>query len=945
MKSENELVSIVEDILRTVRYDMENSVPQPIVGRADIVIDNSVEVIWFVRNELKGYFHKGYKVLSYYGKGGELIHKNLGIEFDHQTPSGKKTILLNSISKYIPNVISLDAIQAKIITKDQAYEIGSLKEFIESYNKDLDEIRELQIRKAKKQLLEREQEFIGKELRKKLSRLQKDIDHLTKVKQNIIYNATLRDQPILDKYQDSIFRINPKAPLIVTGAPGTGKTTLLIKRIKFLSSESIEQYRNDFQLSASDIQTLKKVNSWTLFTPNEVLKLFLKDALGAELLNTNNVEIWHKYRKFLIGQFSLANPSKGPFSLLKDDTKIIASKAVPILISEFYNYYSEHQLEKFSLIKNFDFRSLSIGNDILEFQNAYLTNLSQIKTVSGWIKLYADIQTTIITKLKPLEEETILNLRSFTIKVHSEFNSNPQYKQEIHEYLKIGKDVSDEDKVYKLNSKLKKIVEEVAIYIVSKDKSDITKDSLDIYRRYKSIFDNTTFFSDGTKSRRRATDIKFNNEIVSSVDLFEEDPNFLNGLMAELDLSDEDFKNLIEQRIINTENSMIPVEKREPIANYKGSANFSRSSIRDLGEKLFLLKLFKPFSKGIAENIMSDIPEIYKLFRKLLIVKHPECLTVLGRSVLERNQDKPHITNEEIDFVLFIVMQCIRSIYKNNNDEFLNSRNSYIRNYRNNVMKGIVAIDESADFSVLELGCMASMSDPSLDCVILSGDLMQRMSLSGINNWEEFNALFPKTNMFTLSLAYRQSPVLLKIAQKLYENTTRTKPSFSSPYSIEDHHYLPLKYRSENPFEKIDWIIERIFEIQNIHNGILPSTAIFVKDEDSIQNIHEMLENKLMSTPICVESCEKGKILGDSSSLRIFNIEHIKGLEFQAVFFWDIDEIEKQFPDLIDKYLYVGLTRAAELLAVTYNIDFPRKIRFIEKFFNTGSWRKSLSIC
>jgi flagellar biosynthesis GTPase FlhF len=41
----------------------------------------------------------------------------------------------------------------------------------------------------------------------------------------------LRDQAILDRYQDEIFRLPLDRRLVLTGPPGTGKTTTLIKRI------------------------------------------------------------------------------------------------------------------------------------------------------------------------------------------------------------------------------------------------------------------------------------------------------------------------------------------------------------------------------------------------------------------------------------------------------------------------------------------------------------------------------------------------------------------------------------------------------------------------------------------------------------------------------------------------------------------------------------------
>lgn len=53
------------------------------------------------------------------------------------------------------------------------------------------------------------------------------------------------------------------------------------------------------------------------------------------------------------------------------------------------------------------------------------------------------------------------------------------------------------------------------------------------------------------------------------------------------------------------------------------------------------------------------------------------------------------------------------------------------------------------------------------------------------------------------------------------------------------------------------------------------------------------------------------------SNVRVFDIQHIKGMEFEAVFFVSIDQLATLHPALFDKYLYVGITRAATYLDVT----------------------------
>ena len=70
---------------------------------------------------------------------------------------------------------------------------------------------------------------------------------------------------------------------------------------------------------------------------------------------------------------------------------------------------------------------------------------------------------------------------------------------------------------------------------------------------------------------------------------------------------------------------------------------------------------------------------------------------------------------------------------------------------------------------------------------------------------------------------------------------------------------------------------------------------------------------------------QKGKV-------GVFNIRNIKGLEFEAVFFIDIDQIEDSDSELLQKYVYVGLSRAAYYLYLTYKNKLPDSLDFLSSF-------------
>jgi hypothetical protein len=68
----------------------------------------------------------------------------------------------------------------------------------------------------------------------------------------------------------------------------------------------------------------------------------------------------------------------------------------------------------------------------------------------------------------------------------------------------------------------------------------------------------------------------------------------------------------------------------------------------------------------------------------------------------------------------------------------------------------------------------------------------------------------------------------------------------------------------------------------------------------------------------------------------LFDVQHIKGLEFEAVFFVGLDRLAQRYPDLFEKYLYVGATRAAMFLGMTTSAAaLPDKMRALGDRFGT----------
>lgn len=325
------------------------------------------------------------------------------------------------------------------------------------------------------------------------------------------------------------------------------------------------------------------------------------------------------------------------------------------------------------------------------------------------------------------------------------------------------------------------------------------------------------------------------------------------------------------------------------------------------------------------------IPKYYKLFRR----RNPLI------SGFYRGKPKPDsITDHELDIVILVMLNHFRSQLGPQlrlSDATLG--HPYLHRI-NQLLHTVVAVDEATDFSTVQLACMYALTHPRFNSLTLCGDLMQRLTNCGISQWESLNSLIPGVRVESLKRCYRQSPRLLAVATELYQLTVGQPAPFTSAYDESDYDQIPpllLEHAAGlEPLAK--WLCERVVEIYQIHQGKLPSIAIFVPQEKDISPVYEAIADTLAEDSIVAEACPGGRILGNQAKVRIFSVGFIKGLEFEAVFFLHMDMMHEQNPGLVDKFLYVGLSRSRTFLAVTSVGALPPTLGPVRHQFDSGNW-------
>ena len=154
------------------------------------------------------------------------------------------------------------------------------------------------------------------------------------IRRSVITKMGLRDQPILDQYQDEIFRLPLDKRLLILGPPGTGKTTTLIRRLgQKLDTAFLDEGEQRLVETVATAQGIPHANSWLMFTPTELLKQYLKEAFVREGVPASNdcISTWHDYRREL---------ARKAFGILRT-----ASGSGTFVLKEGLNSLSEAALE------------------------------------------------------------------------------------------------------------------------------------------------------------------------------------------------------------------------------------------------------------------------------------------------------------------------------------------------------------------------------------------------------------------------------------------------------------------------------------------------------------------------------------------------------------------------------------------------------------------------
>lgn len=356
--------------------------------------------------------------------------------------------------------------------------------------------------------------------------------------------------------------------------------------------------------------------------------------------------------------------------------------------------------------------------------------------------------------------------------------------------------------------------------------------------------------------------------------------------------------------------------------------------LRELGKQIDLLSTLRSIARA-PQRLLASVPSAYQRMR----AAHRERLLMAGKASVAASR---LLSPNEVDVILLVMLGIARRFFQSDGRRLERDVPLWLARVRDSYLAQVF-VDEATDFSAVQLACMAELAHPRVRSWFAAGDFRQRITAHGIRDASQLEwlantiGLPQELERRAMVTAYRQSLPLRCLAEAMDGRPAGAALSAQVSDVADVADPLPLLKENLASDDVADWISERLEEIED-RSGTTPSIAILVDGDAQVDALAARLKPAVRRHSLSVVGCPGGVSIGEGAFVRVFDVRHIKGLEFEAVFFIGVDALERSMPDLFDRFLYVGVTRAATFLGVTCAGALPTRLDSVRQHFSSGTW-------
>lgn len=771
-----------------------------------------------------------------------------------------------------------EKIQAKLA--EEAARQAALKAVEEERKRLEEEAKRLEEERRRKEEEERKK---AEEIAHLESEYQKASERAASFRSFIRSEAILRSQHILDPSQEEAKRshLYDGVPMVIEGGPGTGKTTTMIQRLKFLLDiDALQDYESPLTDEQKKQLVMNIADKWIFFSPTPLLLRFSMNNMNEEGLSAvegKNITTIDDFRQRMLSAYHLYNmDTNGPFRSYKQSGKQVLIWKPEVAIEEFEKFCIRNSKRILLATSNMNTSSFSWHKDSFGIK-AICKGASKIKDIEGLMRLFNSLYEHEYKGAIAKENQ----LAELVRKTAHDLQTLILQEESVATDLKAIFKKWDDERTGEL--------------------SEVEEDEMDESNEEENVVESTV--------------VDFEPRLF----------NYLKGLLKAVALRLFDSKKKITGR------QKLVFDKIEYL--------MVGLNLQEIGELVFFTKKFAFLCKGTESNLINQIPRLYKVYRKEMLAN--ETVNYYDRILLSKlvNKDgNKHLHYDEQDLLIGYINNLSMFIRKRSKERYdkMVKRCKYIRAYDEN-KKPVIGIDEATDYTIMDYYFMYSFRNFDYSSVTLCGDLMQGLHANGICDWSELKSVIPDLEVRSLRISYRQIPTLVKMAKDIYYAEKGEMPAYNSRDEIVVGEPQPLVYISDDEDEKIEWIVDRLREVYLAYDKQIPSVAIFIPNG---QSVDDFVEKLLEQDDLGEIKVSAGKETNITEAVKVYELSQVKGMEFEVAFFYDLDKAMKGGDkELMKRHLYVGISRASSHLAAILNQEDGNE-ELLEYFTEeTDSWR------